>query len=129
MSDLLADLESLGEEARAALGRAADRALLQAWYAEFLSRKGRLPQPMRGLGQLPGEKRAEAGRAVNELKSALEEGFAARQAEVEARELEAALEAERVDVTLPGRPADLGRIHPSTHILREIYRILGGMGF
>jgi phenylalanyl-tRNA synthetase alpha chain len=129
MSDLLEDLEGLGREARAELGRAADRALLQAWHAEFLSRKGRLSQLMRGLGQLAADQRAEAGRTVNELKSVLEEGFAARQAEVEARELEAALEAERVDVTLPGRPADLGKIHPSTHILREIYRILSGMGF
>src|SRR5262249_42949787 len=77
----------------------------------------------------PAADRARLGRAANEVKRALEEGFAARQEEVKQRELAAALAAERVDVTLPGRPVDAGKLHPITQVLRDVGRIFGGMGF
>jgi phenylalanyl-tRNA synthetase alpha chain len=43
--------------------------------------------------------------------------------------LQQSLQAERLDVTLPGRPVASGRLHPVTRTLREIYEILGAMGF
>lgn len=129
MSDLLQELETLKDEARSGLDRADNRPLLQAWHAEFLGRRGRLAQLMRRLGEVPPTERASAGRVANEVKNRLEESFEARQSQVQRRELEATLEAERVDVTLPGRPVDLGKLHPVTRVLRDICCIFGGMGF
>jgi phenylalanyl-tRNA synthetase alpha chain len=129
MSELLGDLERLGREAGAGLAAADRGELLAAWHGEFLGRRGRLAQLMRQLGEAPAADRARLGRAANEVKRGLEEGFAARQEAVRQRELEAALEAERVDVTLPGRPVDLGKLHPIRQVLRDVGRIFGGMGF
>jgi phenylalanyl-tRNA synthetase alpha chain len=129
MTDLLADLEALKQEARGSLAAAESGEGLQAWHGEFLGRRGRLAQLMRQLGEAPPAERARLGRSANEVKRELEESFAAREEAVRRRELEAALAAERVDVTLPGRPVDLGRLHPVTRVLREIDRIFGRMGF
>jgi len=129
MQDLLRELEELRREAGARLAAAASGDLLGAWHGEFLGRRGRLAQLMRQLAVAPAADRARLGRAANEAKRELEEGFAARQAEVQRHEREAALAAEQVDVTLPGRPVDLGGIHPITRVLRDVGRIFGQMGF
>jgi phenylalanyl-tRNA synthetase alpha chain len=129
MKDLLADLEELKHEAGDSLAAAASGERLQAWHGEFLGRRGRLAQLMRQLGEAPPADRSRLGRSANEVKRELEESFAAREEAVRQRELEAALAAERVDVTLPGRPVDLGRLHPVTRVLREIERSFGRMGF
>jgi len=129
MQDLLRELEELRREAGARLAAAASGDLLGAWHGEILGRRGRLAQLMRQLAEAPAADRARLGRAANEVKRELEEGFAARQAEVQRHEREAALAAEQVDVTLPGRPVDLGGIHPITRVLRDVGRIFGQMGF
>jgi phenylalanyl-tRNA synthetase alpha chain len=129
MSDLSSDLEELRREAAAGLAAAESGERLAAWHGEFLGRRGRLAQLMRRLAEVPAGDRARLGRSANELKRELEESFAAREESVRRRELAAALAAERIDVTLPGRPVDLGKLHPITHVLREISRIFGLMGF
>ncbi len=129
MNDLLEEIEALEREAAAGLAAADRGEPLAAWHGDFLGRRGRLAQLMRRLGEAPAADRARLGRAANEAKRALEQGFAARQEEVKQRELAAALAAERVDVTLPGRPVDAGRLHPITQVLRDVGRIFGGVGF
>ncbi len=129
MADLLQDLEDLKREAGAALAAVDRREPLATWHGEYLGRRGRLGQLMRRLAEAPAAERATLGRSANEVKRELEETYAARQEAVRQRELEAALEAERVDVTLPGRPVDLGGLHPITRVLRDVGGIFGRMGF
>jgi len=69
------------------------------------------------------------GKRANEVKTALETAFAARQAELQAVLLERALERDRVDISLPGRKIPLGRLHPATQTLLEICAIWRDMGF
>jgi phenylalanyl-tRNA synthetase alpha chain len=69
------------------------------------------------------------GKLANEVKTALEAAFAARQDAVAQAEVEASLRRGAVDVTLPGRPPALGRLHPTTRTLREICAIFSQMGF
>ena len=126
MADLLTDLDDLKREALAQLERAGSREELQTWHGDVLGheKKGRFSDVMRRLGQLPPEDRARAGKSVNVTKQELLETFAARQAEVERRALEPSLEAERLDVTLPGRPVPRGRLHLATQTLRHDLRHL-----
>jgi phenylalanyl-tRNA synthetase alpha chain len=114
----LAELEDVhGEEA------------LQAWNAQYLGRRGELTPLLRGISELPPEERPAVGRAVNEVKGALTAAYERKEAEIEAAALEEALAAEAIDVSLPGRPATVGRVHPSTRALRRIYAIFADMGF
>lgn len=102
---------------------------LEAWRITYLGSKGRLTQLMRGIGQLPAEERPEAGKIGNQVKNALESAYEETVDRLKREAMERTLEAERVDVTLPGRPVDLGRLHLSTQTLRQIYDVFAEMGF
>lgn len=129
MSELLSQLESLEEEATAALGTAQSTSDTEAWHDEYLSRRGKLTALLRGLGQLPKEQRPIVGQRANVVKNQLEEALQARQEEIARVELEKTLYDESIDVTIPGRPQTLGRLHPTTVAMREILGIFGQMGF
>jgi phenylalanyl-tRNA synthetase alpha chain len=102
---------------------------IEAWRVRYLGKKGTLTQILRGLAALPLEERKAVGAAANEVKDALEAALSQKKERLKEMELAAALERGRIDVTLPGRPLALGRLHPVTQILREICGIFTSMGF
>ncbi len=124
------DLKQLHAEALEALNAAQNQEGLEAWRVRFLGRKGgALGEAMKRLGSLPREERPAYGEAANRVKDALEEAFGARQEALRKQALANELEAGAVDVTLPGRPAQLGHLHLTTQSLRQFYSIFGEMGF
>jgi phenylalanyl-tRNA synthetase alpha chain len=127
--DLLKQLEQLRQDASAALAQAGTSEATRAWHAEYLGRKGQLTAILRNVGSLPAEERPLVGKVANEVKDFLEGLLQERQAAIAQAELEAARRAESVDVTLPGRPQTLGKLHITTRTLREIYAIFTAMGF
>ena len=129
MSTLLQDLEQLRQEASAALAQTNSTEESEAWYREYLGRQGKLTGMLRGLGQLSKEERPVAGQVANTVKVALETALQARQEQIKQIEIERALSAEGIDVTLPGRPQTVGKLHPTTATMREILDIFGQMGF
>ena len=126
---MLDQLKTIEEDALATLAVAHDTAGLEGWRVAVLGRKGSLTHALRGLGQLPRDERPAAGAEANRVKDRLEAAFSAHQEVLQQAEIAATLAAEAVDVTLPGRPPSLGRIHPSNAVLRRIYAIFGQMGF
>ena len=126
MLEKLNEIERLGLEA---LETVRDEAALEAWRVAHLGRSSALMQLFNGFGQLSKEERPVMGQRANEVKKALEAAFNARSDELRQAALKRSIEQERLDVTLPGRRVPLGRLHPDTQILRELYRIFGEMGF
>ena len=125
-------LEQLNEIERTgldALKTVQDEAGLEAWRVAHLGRSSGLMQVFSKFGQLTREERPVIGARANEVKKALEAGFAARAEEMKQAVLKRSLEQEQLDVTLPGRRIPLGRLHPDTQTLRELYRVFGEMGF
>lgn len=122
-------LQRMEEQALADLAEVQDLTALEEWRVAYLGKKGALSQLLRGLGALPPEQRPAMGEAANRTKQALEAGFDARRTSLEREATERAFRAEQVDVTLPGRPPALGRLHISTRSLREIYDIFSRLGF
>ena len=94
-----------------------------------LGKKGRLTQQMKQLGQLDPEERKRVGQALNAVKDAVQQAIETRKATLADAEMQARLERERVDVTLPARPFDLGRVHPISRTIEEMIQIFGAMGF
>jgi phenylalanyl-tRNA synthetase alpha chain len=129
MSAIMQELERLRQDALDSLALAQTSEATRDWHAEFLGRKGRLTTVLRSLGSLPAEERAQVGKAANEIKQALETALEERQAAIAKAEMEAAQRAAAVDVTLPGRRPMVGKLHPITVTLREIYAIFASMGF
>ena len=102
---------------------------LEDWRVAYLGRRGRLTALLRGLSQLDVEQRREAGALANQAKRDLEQGLEIRSREITAAERARTESQEGLDVTLPGRPNTLGRLHPTTQVVREICDAFVGMGF
>jgi len=102
---------------------------LEAWRVRYLGKNGALTQLLRGLAALPLAERKAVGASANEIKVLLEAALSQKRKELKEIELASSLERERIDITLPGRPLPLGRLHPITQTLREICDIFSSMGF
>ena len=124
-----ATLQAIVDDARDAFGAAADRASLAQVKARYLGKDGALTQRMKALGRAAPDKRARLGQQLNEAKQAIEALVAARQDAIERAELSARLAAEAIDVTLPGRGAGRGGLHPVTRTVERIERIFASIGF
>lgn len=129
MSDLIAQLEALQVEAEVALAKTQTTAESEAWYTEYLGRKGKMTAVLRGLGQLTPEQRPQVGKRANEIKQVLESALAERQAGIASDEMQSALAAEGIDVTMPGRRPLVGKLHPTNQAMRDIVQIFNQMGF
>ncbi|MFZ1770866.1 MAG: phenylalanine--tRNA ligase subunit alpha [Caldilinea sp.] len=129
MSDLIGQLEALQVEAQAALAAAQHTPETEAWYAVYLGRKGKMTTVLRGLGQLSQEERPRVGKRANEIKETLEAALVARQESIAAAEMQRTLASEGIDVTMPGRRPQVGKLHPTNQAMREMVEILKQMGF
>ena len=123
------DLEALKSHLMRQIEAAADLAALEELRVAALGRKGRITELMKGLGGLDAGTRKEAGRDLNLVKDALTEAIEGRKAALADAELDAKLQSERIDVTIPPRPEAQGRIHPISQTIDELSAIFGEMGF
>ena len=122
------DLEKLRTDLLARI-ETADIDGLERLRVEALGRRGRITALMKGLGGLPAEERKAAGRTLNTLKDAVAQAIDARRAGLEDAALDFRLAGERIDITLPARPAPDGRIHPISQAIEEMVAIFRQMGF
>src|SRR5690606_11359448 len=123
-------MDQLREEALAALRKASDAEEIERWRVEWLGRQdGRVTALLRSVRDQPQDQRAAFGAAANALKQALESALHERQEELRRAELEALATKAALDVSLPGRPQEIGRLHPVTQTLRDCIRAFEEMGF
>jgi phenylalanyl-tRNA synthetase alpha chain len=123
------EIESLQAESLAAVASAEDLDALEAVRVAYTGKRSELARLQREMGSLDPEERKRRGQAVNALRSAFEAAFVSRREALERVALEARLEAERVDVTLPPRRRRPGRPHLLTQVEEEIVEIFVGMGY
>ena len=95
-------IDELRQQAEAAIAAAGASAELEELRVRYLGRKAELPNVLRGVGQLPPEQRGPTGKAANQARQALEALIGERGEQLSGGELEAKLESDAVDVTLPG---------------------------
>ena len=123
------DLSTIRSEALEAVQAAADLGALDAARVAALGKKGSVTGLMKTLGGLAPEQRKEFGARVNQLKGEIEAALDARKGALGASALEAKLAAEKIDVSLPVRPENLGTLHPIGQVMDELGAIFGEMGF
>ena len=100
-------LEKIRSEALAALNEAKDSAELDALRVRFLGKKGELTAVLKMMGKLSAEERPVMGQAANNVRAAIEEKLEETKTALKARALDARLDAEAIDVTIPGKPVEL----------------------
>ncbi len=130
MPDLDPQLEGLRTEALAALASASDEAALEQWRITYFGRQdGRVSALLRSIKDVPPGERAAFGAGANAVKAELESAFESRQDDLKAAALRTLTTAAALDVTLPGRPQPLGRLHPVTRTMRDCLAAFKEMGF
>ncbi|AWJ84166.1 phenylalanyl-tRNA synthetase alpha subunit [Azospirillum brasilense] len=122
-------LDALKDELLSQVNAAGDLAALEEVRVTALGKKGRITGFMKELGGLSPDERRERGQQLNALKDEIAAAIDGRKADLARAHLEARLQAERIDVTLPVRPETEGRIHPISQTIDEMVAIFAEMGF
>ncbi|UCE67829.1 MAG: phenylalanine--tRNA ligase subunit alpha [Candidatus Zixiibacteriota bacterium] len=125
MSEILAFLKTIEDEAKTAIENASDKAVLDSVIYSYLGRKGKLAEISRGLGKLDPQSRPQVGARLNELKKRLTD-LAEKKTGILTSTLTSA---DTFDYTLPGKRAFVGRRHPLMQTVDRIVNIFRGMGF
>ncbi len=123
---MLEEFKKTGKEALEDLKQVGDSDSLEQWRIKYLSRKGRVTQMLSQIGKFPREEKPKAGQLANSIKKEVTAAF---------EELKQSLgtaksgKTKLVDITLPGRRAQIGKAHVITQTLNELLEIFGRMGF
>ena len=123
------DLESILQAGKAAAAAATTLNALEDVRVEYMGKKGRLTEQLKSLGKLTPEERPKAGALINKAKEELQDLLNARRDELKNAELNARLDAERIDVSLAGRAGQFGGLHPVTRTIQRIEDYFGQLGF
>src|SRR5574343_527161 len=123
------ELDLLVESARKSFAQAATPADLENAKARFLGKSGRITELMKGMAQLSVEDKKTRGAAINVAKQAIETALNERRQALAEAELQAQLQAEALDVSLPGRARGTGGLHPVSLTMERLEAIFGSMGF
>ncbi len=108
---------------------ATDIRVLEEIRVAYLGKKGTITGQLKLLGTLPGDQRREAGVEINKAKGQLQQQIQARREVLQQLEMDKKLEAESIDVTLPGRSIASANLHPVTRTMNRIVELFTGLGF
>ncbi len=123
------ELEKLKNELSNKIGASRDLEDLEKIRVQFLGKKGAITLLMRSMNELPASEKPLLGKLLNELKQAASRELDERKLELQEQLRQKQQEAERIDITLPGRSILTGRRHPITLVMEEIEDIFACMGF
>lgn len=122
-------LEQIRKEAKHSLANLNNLELLEGFRIEYLGKKGKLTQVLRGMGGLPPEERPRIGQLANEIRAYLENKLEEKAEVLKENALVRRLEEETIDVTMPGKHHYRGKLHPLNIVLNEIKDVFLGLGF
>ena len=122
-------LEAIRKGALESIAGTQAAADLEALRVKYLGKKGELTAVLKQMGGLSAELRPIMGQMANEVRAAVEKAIESQSAILAEKALEAKLEAETVDVTIPGKKVELGHKHPMYTALDEFKEIFINMGF
>ncbi len=122
------ELNTLQTLAKDELNAVTDSAQLEDFRIRFLGRKGEFSSIMKGLGKVPKEDKPRLGQLANSIKKELESLFDKKINNLNAGS-SASGNGSFVDLTLPGRKPETGKLHPVTQIMNEVCAIFESLGF
>ncbi len=122
-------LEKIKAQAMQALESVSDLKPLDELRVKYLGKKGELTAVLRGMGALSPEERPKIGALANQVREQIEEKLQSKIDELSAKLQNEKLKAEEIDVTIPGRRRETGKLHPLSTVLNQVKDIFIGMGF
>jgi phenylalanyl-tRNA synthetase alpha chain len=129
LNEIEIQLAELREEATKAIAAVDTLEQLEQLRVNYLGKKGQLSQVLRGMGKLAAEDRPHIGAIANDVKEALQENLEQKRTELSTAQIQAQLEAETLDVTMPAVYRPQGRLHPLNSTIDQILDIFVGLGY
>ncbi len=125
------NLKEITEQARLALDELHDKGLdaLETFRVEYFGKKGHFTQLMQSLRDVAAEERPAIGAKINEAKQIILERLNVKKEEWEQAAINAQLEKEKIDVSLPGRKTELGGLHPVSITIERVVKFFAELGF
>ncbi|MDQ0351207.1 phenylalanyl-tRNA synthetase alpha chain [Alkalibacillus filiformis] len=122
-------LQSLKEEALDQVKTVTDQQALQDIRVHYLGKKGQITEVLKGMGKLSKEERPIIGQLANEVRDVITEAIEGKKSKLEEEAIEKQLEEETIDVTLPGKPTQVGGSHLLMNVIRDIEDLFTSMGY
>ncbi len=129
VSELEAQLDAIGQEAQQAIAAADSLELLEQMRVKYMGKKGPIPKLLGGMGKLDPADRPRVGARANEVKNTIQLDLDRKKAALQAAAIQVRLEAETLDVTMPGNYRPQGRKHPLNSTTDRILDIFVGLGY
>ncbi len=133
MATLVGELETqliaLRQSAQASVQAVDSLDSLEQVRVGYLGKKGELSQILKGMGKLDGSDRPRIGAIANAVKDAIQAALDRKKSDLQAAQIQAQLEAETLDVTMPGTFIPEGRIHPLNAMMDRALDIFVGLGY
>ncbi len=129
LNELEAQLAALKQEATQAIAAADTLERLEELRVGYLGKKGQLSKVLGGLGKLDASDRPRIGALANEVKEALQQDLDRKRTNLQEAQIQAKLESETLDVTMPGVYRPLGRKHPLNSTIDRVVDIFVGLGY
>ena len=123
------DLMQMKNDVLEKIKLAQDNKTLEDIRIEFLGKKGKITEILKGLKDLSNEERKEVGKIANDVKVEIEDCITKAAEKLENLAIEREMAKENFDITLPGTELTMGSLHPVTMVQKEIEEIFKGMGF
>jgi len=123
------NLEQLVQNAIDAVGAADEISVLDQVRVDYLGKKGQITQLLKSLGKIDAKERPAAGAKINEAKQGVLEKLLSKKELLETAAINQKLQSEALDVTLPGRSAEVGGLHPVTKTMRRIEQFFSQAGY
>jgi phenylalanyl-tRNA synthetase alpha chain len=127
--ELEAQLEAIRQEAQAALVATDTLEQLEQLRVKYLGKKGPIPQVLGGMGKLDAGDRPRIGALANQIKEAIQGDIDQRRDALQTAQIQARLESETLDVTMPGTFIPQGRVHPLNGMTDRVLDIFVGLGY
>lgn len=122
-------LEQIKKIAIAQLNSCEDTEALENLRIKFLGKKGELTGILKKMGGLSAAERPVIGQLANTIRESIESGISQKVSALKSAAAAKRIEAEAIDITLPGKKQKTGKLHPLTTVMKEIEEIFLGMGF
>ncbi len=102
---------------------------LQNLKSEFLGKNGFVTNEFKKMSQLNLDQKKEFSIQLNEIKNSINDNLLNKLKEIEKDEINKKLSDEKIDITLPVRSQQEGKIHPVSQVIDEISSIFSEIGY
>ena len=125
----MSDIKKIKEEFINKLKQDLDLNSVNQIKTDLFGKNGKISNEFKKLGSIAVEERKKFASELNSIKDEIQTAISKKIQDLEIIEINSKLQNEKIDVTLPERSFNQGKIHPVSQVIDEISSIFSEIGF